>query len=109
MKKILPVLLFLSFSLFGQNGYYNNLKDALGKPLDVKTLDLSNKALVFLNKEISQFKNLETLLLTNNYLEELPASIKELQNLTKIDLTTNAEKSQIHVFLESSLSRLQVR
>lgn len=68
---------------------YRSLEDALKESNRVCYLDLSNRNLTELPKEVLQFNNLQSLYLNFNKLTTFPEDIRKLKNLTSIDLTGN--------------------
>lgn len=77
MKRILIVLFFLTIKSFGQDKdvVFHSIEDALLKPTEVKSLDLSDTKL-----------------------NDLPADILKLTNLDKIDLGSNPDINLIQTF-----------
>ncbi|URD70712.1 leucine-rich repeat domain-containing protein [Leptospira borgpetersenii] len=86
---ILILLCFLSQLKAQEIGTYHNLTEALQNPTDVRILDLSNKRLKTLPKEIGELQNLTVFNLYVNQLKTLPKEIGKLKNLTVLDLTNN--------------------
>lgn len=73
---------------------YYDLTEALHNVMNIGILDLRNKALTTLPKEIGQLENLRSLSLEYNQLTALPKEIGQLKNLEILYLEKNNFSSQ---------------
>ncbi len=89
MKKMVFALVLLWGSLTAQDGYYNNLAEALQNKESATVLDLSSKGLDRLPEEIGALTKLRVLLLSNNKLSVLPQSLEQLHALEELDISFN--------------------
>ena len=83
------VLILIACSVYGQNGYYISLQQALKQPDSVVSLSLKHQKLKAFPSEILEFKNLQRLDLSRNYIRTIPQEISSLKHLHYVNFAQN--------------------
>lgn len=97
IRSVICILIFLPLSVIGQANSspekklkrYKSIRHAIRNPEKVKFLDLSDKGIKELPKEILMFNNLQVLKASRNKIETVPAFVDSLKNLETLILSHN--------------------
>lgn len=74
---------------FAQNGYYDNLSEALANKDSVVSLCIKKQKLTTFPMEILELRNLERLDISRNYISEIPQQINTLSKLHYLNAAQN--------------------